>query len=78
MGVTTCTVQMALSSDYSDTQHTNLEQEVQRSRKLMVTVQPAPGTLRMPLLFMSGDGQCYRLPQQEMVLTALTEFRRIP
>jgi hypothetical protein len=36
------------------------------------------GLCAVLLLFMSGDGQCYRLPQQEMVLTIVKELKRVP
>jgi hypothetical protein len=36
------------------------------------------GLCAVLLLFMSSDGQCYRLPQQEMVLTNVKQLKRIP
>ena len=44
----------------------------------MGRVQFASVALQIPLLVMSGDGQCYRLPHQGMVLTGVTELERIP
>ncbi len=44
----------------------------------MGTVQSASVAYQMPLLVMSGDGQCNRLPHQELVLTGVTELKRIP